>query len=107
MHNTGRALRCKLPGEGLGGLSSEEKGAAVALVTDFDAPEIVSEVYAPPLPTDGDCEFADHPSIIDMIEEERCHRSPDGTHTYMHKGNHCVYCGMQAPWVRRDMCRQL
>jgi hypothetical protein len=79
---------------------------ATALQVDFDAPEIVSEVYSDPLPTeDGDGEFKD--SIVDMIEEERCPvvQNVLGTHLYLDEQNHCCYCGMAAPWVRRDACR--
>ncbi len=43
--------------------------------------------------------------VIDMIEEERCFISPDGTHTYRNLDNFCCHCGMAAPWVRRDACR--
>lgn len=49
--------------------------------------------------------YSDPPeSIVDMIEEERCLHSPDGTHVYIN-GNGCNYCGTAAPWIRRDQCR--
>lgn len=86
------------------------RNAALALQIDFDAPEIVSEVYAPSLPTDGNAEFEDR-DVVDMIEEERCPLADpahsDGMHIYFDRENHCARCAMAAPWVRRDGCRQL
>ncbi len=79
-----------------------------AFITDFDSPEIVSEVYRDPLPSDGDCEFEDR-DIVDLIEEERCPladgRHDDGLHLYLDGQNGCCRCGMMAPWVKRDGCR--
>ena len=48
--------------------------------------------------------YADPPTV-EMIEEELCFVSPDGTHTYKKTQNYCMHCGMAAPWVRRDACR--
>lgn len=45
------------------------------------------------------------PPVIEMIAEEFCFNSPDGTHTYRNSDNYCSCCGMAAPWVRRDACR--
>lgn len=49
------------------------------------------------------------PSIVDMIEEERCPladgRHDDGLHLYLDGQNACCRCAMAAPWVRRDVCR--
>lgn len=45
------------------------------------------------------------PPTVEMIEEELCFVSPDGTHTYIKAQNYCMHCGMAAPWVRRDACR--
>ena len=49
----------------------------------------------------------DDPEVVDMIEEERCPVSanPIGTHLYLDHQNHCCFCAMAAPWVRRDACR--
>lgn len=53
-----------------------------------------------------DCSIYEAPqeSVVDLIEEERCEKSPDDTHTYMKSAN-CICCGMLAPWIRRDACR--
>jgi hypothetical protein len=45
------------------------------------------------------------PPVIEMIAEEFCFNSPDGTHTYIQGHNYCCHCSMAAPWVRRDACR--
>ena len=58
----------------------------------FDAQEC--SLYAAP---------PDH--IVDLIEEERCERSPECVHVYIAR-NHCNYCNTPAPWIRRDACRQ-
>ncbi len=72
------------------------------LTTPFSQPEIVE-------PLRDDSEGNDsvvYADIVDLIEEERCERSPDGTHTYIGR-SHCNYCNTPAPWLRRDQCRQL
>lgn len=58
----------------------------VEVIDDIDACDLV---YADP---------------IDMIEEEFCHHSPDGTHTYRLRGTRCVHCGMLHPSVRSLGC---
>lgn len=83
----------------------------VALETDFDEPGEVSEVYREPLPHDGDDEFNEPlPDIVDMIEEEFCPLADqryEPTHIYLDGANSCARCGMPAPWVMRNQCRQL
>lgn len=72
----------------------------IALATDFDSPEIVSEVYADAQAADGDCEF------IDMIEEEHCFIHRSGSHTYLNDANHCCACGAPHPSTRTNACGQ-
>ena len=65
-----------------------------ALVTTFEDPDTVSQVYFDPPPDDGDGEF------IDLIEDAAC---PTGQIcTYL--DNRCVHCGEPAPWVRGHGC---
>lgn len=54
---------------------------------------------------DACTEVYSDPPVIEMIAEEFCFISPDGTHTYLKFRNYCAHCGMAAPWVRRDGCR--
>lgn len=67
----------------------------LALVTTFDDPDTVTEVYLDPPHDDGDGEF------IDMIEEAMC---PSGTGLCAYFNNRCVSCGEPAPWVRGHGC---
>jgi hypothetical protein len=82
---------------------------ALALQTTFAEPENVTTVTDHDAFDDPNClVYADHSRrIIDMIEEELCALSPDGTHSYIRKQSDCCYCGMAGPWKRRDMCRQM
>lgn len=76
----------------------------LALQTDFDAPEQVSEVYADPLPTDGDGEFEDHEDDdhIHMIEHSLGLICDCGNP--VSSNNRCTNCGAQAPWASKLGC---
>jgi len=83
---------------------------ALALQTTFAEPEVVTTVTDDHDAFDGDdcLVYADDEKrVIDMIEEEQCTASPDGTHGYMKFQSHCHYCRAPAPWLCRDMCRQM
>lgn len=72
---------------------------ALALQITFDDPGKVEPVGDD---IDGcDLVYADP---IDMIEQEFCHHSPDGTHTYRLRGTRCVHCGTLHPSVRQFGC---
>ncbi len=80
---------------------------ATAFALDFDSPEIVSEVYAEPLPEDGDGEFEDHEDddTLFMIEQEFCFMRPEGTHLYLKDSLRCCACGTAHPSIR-NTCGQ-
>lgn len=82
---------------------------ALALQTTFAEPETVNTVTDPDAFDSDDClVYADDEKrVIDMIAEEACALSPDGTHSYIRKQSDCCFCGMAGPWKRRDMCRQM
>lgn len=118
MQNNGRAQYCVYD-SGLVDLSGTDGECAavtplpkinqVALVTTFARPEIIEVVDD----IDScDLVYGDHDrDVVDLIEEERCPvadgRHDDGMHFYRETENSCARCGMVAPWVRRDGCRQL
>lgn len=75
-----------------------------ALAVDFDSPEHVSEVYAPPLPADGDSEFEDHEDDdhMHMIEHSLGETCDCGNRIFYR--NQCTNCGAQAPWASKLGC---
>lgn len=74
---------------------------ALALQTDFDSPEIVSEVYADPPSVDGDGEFEEQ-DVVYMIDQEYCFIGPVHTHTYLNSDVHCCKCGAAHPSIRNS-----
>lgn len=79
----------------------------IALQADFDSPEDVSMVYAEPHVSDGAGEFTE---LNEMYGGEYCERADPRevpTHIYLDGSNRCARCGMEAPWVRRNQCREL
>lgn len=84
--------------------------SAVALVIPLAVGEEPAiEVVADDIDSCTQVYFEPEPSIVDMIEQERCPladgRHDDGLHLYLDGQNACCRCAMAAPWVRRDACR--
>ena len=72
-------------------------------------------VVAPVIDEDPDAFDADDCSIyadpveqpIDLITQEHCLLSPDGTHSYLRRDPRCCYCGTPHPSIRANACGQL